>query len=138
MNNKTTVLIVDDNDDNLEVIELHFELLGYRVVSCTNHEECFEQLKNHEFSAIVLDVRMQEKNGFEICREIRVENPDIPIIFFTADATQPSREMGKLVGADAYLLKPEDFENVVPTVAKLIEETRSNEVSESETTSKGF
>jgi DNA-binding response OmpR family regulator len=119
------ILCVDDNKDSLELLKIFFEQADYQVVTCTNHQECFEHIGNNDFSAIILDCWLAEKDGFEICREIRAANASIPIIFYTADATAKSREMGLTSGANAYLVKPDDMGNLVPTVTQFLAQTHS-------------
>lgn len=115
------VLCVDDNEEHLEILKLFFEINGFETEICSTHQECFEYLQKQDFSAIILDGWMAEKDGFEICRLIRTINVSIPIIFYTADATAQSRKNGLESGANAYLIKPDDIDKVVSTVADLIE-----------------
>jgi DNA-binding response OmpR family regulator len=118
-----SVLCLDDNDDSLELLKIFFEFEDCKVVTCTTYEECFNHIKTNNFSAIVLDGWLVDKDGFEICSEIRADDEKIPIVFFSADDTESSREKGLEAGADAYLIKPDDLDNVVPTVMQLIEES---------------
>ncbi len=116
-----TVLCVEDNEDNGEMLEVFFEQAGFEVTTCATGEECLEHLKGREFSAIVLDYHLPAKDGLEICREIRRANKFVPIIFFTADARQQIRQDALAAGADAFLIKPDDLLDVVAVVAGLIE-----------------
>ena len=116
------VLCVDDNEDSRELLKIFFELENYQVVTCATHQECSEQVKNNEFSAIVLDSWIPGLSGVDICRQIRAVNTTIPIIFYSADALAKSREKGLQAGANAYLVKPDDLNKVVSTVTELIEE----------------
>jgi CheY-like chemotaxis protein len=121
MKEQKTVLCVDDNDDNLELLKILFELADYQVTACSTGEECLEQVKKGEYSAIVLDYRLPDKDGLEICREIRELVPGTPIVFYTADVRNSSRQAAFSAGADAYLLKPDDLNNIISTVNDLTE-----------------
>lgn len=114
------VLYVDDNDDHLELTKTLFEIEGYTVTGCNTHQQCFDHIEATEFAAIILDNWLAEKTGFEICAEIRKIRPEVPIIFFSADAAEKSRQYGLKVGANAYLIKPNDLEKLTPTVIGLI------------------
>ena len=114
------ILCVDDNEDNLELLKIFFEQADYRVKTCSKVEDCLEEIENNEFSAIVMDYRMAGENTLPICREIKETNPHLPFVYFTGDVTEISRQAGLAAGADAYLIKPDDLERVVPTVSQLI------------------
>lgn len=124
MEQNKTVLYVDDNDDHLELAKLLFEMESYEFIGCRTHLECFDHIKTTEFAAIILDSWLSEKNGFEICAEIRELKPDVPIIFFSADVTVKSRQRGLKAGANAYLIKPDDLEKLTSIVTTLISEYR--------------
>lgn len=121
MNNERSVLIVDDNFDTLELLEIFFGQENYQVTVCSSYEQCFRHFEKTRYSAVVLDMRMEEMNGAQICRKIRDCNKTISIVFFSADATQSSREAGLSAGADAYLIKPTNLDTVVSVVTALIE-----------------
>lgn len=115
------ILCVDDNEDNIEILKLFFTQEGYQVTTSTSAEECLERLQNEEFSAIVLDYHLPNKDGIVVFNEIRSLNLQIPVVFYTADAREKSRQRALEAGVEAYLVKPKDIENVVPIVSNLIE-----------------
>jgi DNA-binding response OmpR family regulator len=121
MHKPKSVLCVEDNLDNGEILEVFFNEAHFEVTTCGTGEDCLERLKTSEFSAIILDYHLPEKDGLEICREIRAANKDVPIVFFTADARQMIRSDALEAGADAFLVKPDDLMDVVAIVAGLIE-----------------
>ena len=127
MNNERSVLIVDDDFDTLELLEIFFGQENYQVTTCSTDEECFRHFEKTRFSAVVLDMRMDDMDGTQICRKIRDSNKTIAIVFFSADATQSSREAGLKAGADAYLMKPTNLDTVVSVVTALIEKQDQNE-----------
>ncbi|HEY8562238.1 MAG TPA: response regulator [Pyrinomonadaceae bacterium] len=115
-----TVLLVEDNEDNSEMLEILFAQDGFEVTICTSGEDCLRRRESSEFSAIVLDYHLPEKDGLEICREIRAVDEKAPIVFFTADARETIRREALDAGADAFLLKPDDLPDIVAIVAELI------------------
>jgi DNA-binding response OmpR family regulator len=103
------VLCVDDNEDNAELINIYLEFGGFEVIVCSTAEECLQQLKKREFAAIILDYRLGESNGLKVCAEIKRTYPTTPIIFFSGDARNTTRNLAIKAGADTYLVKPEDW-----------------------------
>lgn len=98
-----------------------FQLEGYKVASCDNLEECLSQARQNNFEAIILDNRFGKVSSLEACREIRGFNRNIPIIFYSGEARASEIEKALMAGADAYLVKPNDFERLTETVINLIE-----------------
>ena len=126
MQNTKTVLCVEDNYDNGEMLEVLFELEDFHVMTCTTGEECFTLLEKNQYSAIILDYHLPVSDGIEICSEIKKRGVDAPIIFFTADARETIRQAALDAGADAFLIKPDDLDKLVPAVIALIEAENKN------------
>lgn len=117
-----TILCVDDDRDNCELVETVFKLADYKVVTCGTAEDGIDRARKEKFGAIILDNRLSDSTGAEICRAIRSFDHAVPIVFFSGEARES--EIGKAFasGANAYLVKPNDFEKLTLTVIKLIEE----------------
>ena len=118
-----SIFICEDDADSSELMRFVFEMEGYTVVVCDNLEECLRQAQQRIFQAIVLDNRLGELSSVEICRKIRDIHPSLPIIFYSGEARQPEIEKALTAGADAYLIKPLDFEKLTQTVTELIGRT---------------
>jgi CheY-like chemotaxis protein len=116
-----TLLCVDDDVDNCDMVQFMFETNGYKVVSCYVPEEAITFAPYENFDAIILDYLMPGLNGMEICRAIRSFDETIPIIFFTAVAQKHHRTAMLDAGATACLIKPNDLEILTETVSRLIE-----------------
>jgi signal transduction histidine kinase len=103
------VLIVDDDATNLKVLKGYLSLDGYDVALAESGPEALERLAQGDVDLVVLDVRMPEMDGFEVCRRIR-QNPNnarLPVVFLTADQADESREFtGLEAGGDEFLHKP--------------------------------
>ncbi|MDO0824704.1 response regulator transcription factor [Desulfosporosinus nitroreducens] len=99
------ILIADDNDDILEILHRYVTKEGFSPIIAHNGEEALK--KFYEFAPVLLllDVMMPEKDGFEVCKEIR-SNSNVPIILITAKGDDGDRIMGLDIGADDYIVKP--------------------------------
>jgi two-component system NtrC family sensor kinase len=106
---KKCVLVVDDDPMNLKVMKGFLTLDGYDAVVAESGSEALERLTGGDVDLVVLDVRMPEMDGYEVCRRIRAKaaHARMPIIFLTADQADEKRELlGLDAGGDEYLHKP--------------------------------
>jgi DNA-binding response OmpR family regulator len=113
------VLCIEDDEDSRNLLAYILENEGFRVESCASSEKGLKLAKESKFSAIVLDHRLAEISGVEICRQIRIYDKQTPIIFYTASAFAKDREEGLAAGANDYLVKPTDFERITKTIKDL-------------------
>ncbi len=104
MNNR--ILAVDDDKDILKVLKANLELHGYDVYTAENWTEGRESLSVYMPDLIILDVMLPDGDGTEICRDVRKEMPDIPIIMLTAKDKVSDKVFGLESGADDYVVKP--------------------------------
>lgn len=118
-----TILCVEDDKDCYELLELIFKNEGYKVVSCSTSTEGLQMAEQNSFSAIILDNRLADISGVEICRQIRTYDKQTPILFYSGSAYPKDKKEGFEAGANDYLVKPNDFDNLVPTTVKLIKES---------------
>lgn len=119
---KRSVLCVDDNEDNLELLEIIFEDKGFEVKTCNSLHDCLPLIRENDLSAVVLDNRFSGETSLTVCREIRSLKPNVPIVFYSAEARAAEIEKALAAGADAYLTKPEGFNELTETVIRLIDE----------------
>ena len=118
---KRTVFVCDDNSDSCELIKFVFQVEGYKVVSCDNLEDCLSGARQNDFDAIILDNRFGQVSSLDACRKIRSFNQSVPIIFYSGEARASEIDKALKGGANAYLVKPNDFERLTGTVIGLIE-----------------
>lgn len=121
---KKTIFVCDDNPDATELIRFAFKLNGYEVISCDNLEDCLSGARRNNFEAIILDNRFGHVSSLEVSRQIRNFNPEIPIIFYSAEARTSEIEKALASGANAYLVKPMGFDKLTETVIGCIDKTR--------------
>lgn len=117
-----TVLVVEDGLTDMEVISRYLEQAGYFVISAKNSEEAQEKLNFNKPDLIFLDVILPGKSGFEMCRELK-SNPStskIPVVFCSTKNTDVDKIWGTMLGADAYLSKPINQNELVDTLKQLV------------------
>ncbi|MBE9200608.1 MULTISPECIES: response regulator [unclassified Nodularia (in: cyanobacteria)] len=117
-----TVLVVEDGLTDMEILSRYLQQAGYYVISATSSEEVQERIDSTKPDLIFLDVILPGKSGFEICRELK-NNPDtskIPIVFCSTKNSDVDKMWGNMLGAEAYLAKPINQEELVVTLKKLL------------------
>ncbi len=101
-----SVLIIEDDSTLLRGLQDNFELRGYRVQTATDGETGLEAALSGEPDLVILDIMLPKLNGFEICRQIRESELDMPIIMLTAKGQEEDIVRGLNLGADDYMTKP--------------------------------
>lgn len=114
------ILLVEDEESLLEAVKLNLELEDYEVVAIDNGDEVLSTFRKERFDLIILDVMLPGVDGFTICEKIRLENEQVPIIFLTAKDTSTDRIKGLKIGADDYLTKPFNLEELLLRVKVLL------------------
>lgn len=103
----TRILIVDDEPDTVGLIEITLKPAGYLLDRAFSGHEAIQKIKDQAYDLILLDVMMPELTGFDVVRLLHEqEKPVPPIIFLTAKSTAEDVELGNVLGASAYLVKP--------------------------------
>lgn len=110
---KKRVFIAEDETNILETIVLNLELEGYEVGFEKNGRLALHKLKNETFDLIILDVMMPELDGFTICENIRTLGINTPVLFLTAKNDTSDRVKGLKLGANDYLGKPFNLEELL-------------------------
>ena len=122
MNTAKTVLLVEDNEDNLIVYRTILDHVGYRVIEARDGEEGVARAKSDQPDLILMDVSLPKMDGWEATRRIKADEGTrrIPIIAVTAHALDDDREKATQVGCDGYLAKPVAPRRVVEEVERFI------------------
>jgi DNA-binding response OmpR family regulator len=114
------ILLVEDDEDTRLVYTTIFNLEGMDVTGVSTKAAGLYYAQSEEFDLIVLDVRLPDGDGVELCREIREFNDLTPILFVSAAAYEKDILLGLEAGAQAYLTKPTDTDKLVETVRGLL------------------
>ena len=114
-NEKVKILLVDDNEDNLVSLEAALEVLGEQLILARSGRQALRELLEHDFAAILLDVKMPEMDGFETAELIRSRkrSQQTPILFLTGYRNEEQLFRGYDLGAVDFLFKP-----IVPEVLR--------------------
>lgn len=118
---KKRILIVDDEPDTLELMETILEHEGYEIIKALNGMEALD-LINENTDLVLLDVRMPELNGIEVCKQMKSDpgRKHIPIVIFSAKTLDHHIEEGLKAGADEYITKPFSSTHLLKTLKKYL------------------
>ena len=130
MAGKASILLADDEENLHEALKLNLELEGYTVTSAYNGSEALKAIANEYIDLIILDVMMPEVDGISIAETVRVNNNEVPILMLSAKNTGADRVLGLKKGADDYLTKPFNLEELLIRIEKLIEKNKKLQVKE--------
>lgn len=125
-NSQKRILIIDDDDEIRELLEFDVRSSGYFVDTASNGLEGLNKALNNTYDLILLDVMMPKMNGFDVCKNIRSAKLAIPILMLTAKGTIEDKTTGFDCGADDYLVKPFDVQEVLLRIRVLL---RRNDVA---------
>jgi len=115
------LLLVEDEQHLADGLKLNFELEGYAVAIAATAREAHRQLKLPDaFDAVILDVMLPDSDGFTICREMRARGDFRPVLMLTARSNAHDRVTGLEAGADDYLPKPFELEELLARVRSLL------------------
>lgn len=117
---KTSVLLCEDDPNFGAVLKDYLSMNGYEVTLATDGEKGVDIFRTENFGLCVLDVMMPKKDGFTAATEIRRMNPDIPIIFLTAKTQHQDKIEGFKTGADDYITKPFNSEELLYRIAAVL------------------
>ncbi len=128
---KATILLVEDEENLHEALKLNLEMEGYEVVSAFTGNEALAKISHEYFDLIVLDVMLPEVDGISITETVRVNNNEVPILMLSAKNSGADRVLGLKKGADDYLTKPFNLEELLLRVDKLLDKSKKMQVKES-------
>lgn len=120
---KFSILLVEDEENLQEALKLNLELEDYEVTSVYDGAEALKAVQQEHFDLMILDVMLPELDGISVCENIRLQNNDIPILMLSAKNSSADRVLGLKKGADDYLTKPFNLEELLLRVSKLLEKS---------------
>ena len=118
------VLIVDDEQDIVESLKFVLETEDFECYTAFNGEDGLKSAKEIMPDLIILDIMMPKMNGYKISRLLKFDSKykDIPIIMLTARSQEEDKLIGEETGADEYITKPFELDNVVKTVKEYLKD----------------
>lgn len=120
---KTKILLAEDDIDLGNVLSQYLELQGYDVILARDGNEALQQINNDKFDLCVLDVMMPHKDGFELAEYIAHKSPETPFIFLTAKGLKDDKIKGLKLGADDYICKPFEVDELVLRIQNILKRT---------------
>ncbi|CAL2075800.1 response regulator transcription factor [Tenacibaculum sp. 190524A05c] len=125
---KYHILLAEDDPDFGNLLQQYLQMSGYRVTWVKDGEEALKVFTQNSFDICVLDVMMPKKDGFTLAEDIINENPEIPFVFLTARKLKEDKLKGLKLGADDYIVKPFDADELVLRLKNIIKRS-SNTVT---------
>jgi two-component system alkaline phosphatase synthesis response regulator PhoP len=122
--NKTSILLVEDEENLHEALKLNLELEGYEVTSAMDGAAALKAVQAEYFDLIILDVMLPEMDGISVTETVRISNNEVPILILSAKNSSADRVLGLKKGADDYLTKPFNLEELLLRVHKLINKNK--------------
>ena len=126
MDKDETILVVDDNHDNVEILQTFLESRGYRVAAATDGKSALAKLEEVHPALVLLDVMMPGMDGWQVCRTIK-NHPDfasVRVVMVTAKGGFEDKFEGMRSGADDYVVKPVDLNELAEKVRRNLEAGR--------------
>jgi DNA-binding response OmpR family regulator len=118
---KCRILYVDDHEDTSFMLTHLLGQSDYEVVAALSMSGALGLIKEEKFDLYVLDKRLPDGSGLELCRRLNEATPGVPVIFYSGDAYEMHRQQGLAAGADAYVIKP-DIEGLINKVQEILSE----------------
>ena len=115
------VLIIDDEEELVSALVERLEFRGFNADGATNAEDALKLVKEKEFDAVVLDVKMPGMDGLDIMKKIKHTKPNLQVILISGHGSASLGEEGIREGAFDYLMKPVDIENLVVKINEAIQ-----------------
>ncbi|MBU0630918.1 MAG: response regulator [Candidatus Margulisbacteria bacterium] len=125
---KMKALVVDDEPDVRSLIEVLLASSGYSVITASDGQQALEKARVEHPDIILLDVMLPKLDGYKVARMLKFDEnfKHIPIIMLTAKVTDRDKEMGIETGADIYLTKPFEAENLLAAMERALQKYQKN------------
>lgn len=121
---KNRILVIEDDKDIRRTIQLQLEMEGYNVITASDGYEGIYKARSENVALVILDLKLPGLPGEEICKELRKDatKETVPIIMVTAKDTDVDAVIGKVIGADYYIRKPFDMDNLLTKIRSVLKE----------------
>ena len=115
-----TILIVEDEKNIVDILRFNLQREGYRTVEAYDGADGLEKARKENPDLILLDVMLPKMIGFDVCRTLREEGNNVPVIILTAREEEADKVLGLELGADDYMIKPFDSKELVARVKAVL------------------
>lgn len=119
-----SILLVEDEENLQEALKLNLEMEGYEVSSAFDGPSALKALQNEYFDLVILDVMLPEIDGITVLETLRLQHAALPVLILSAKSSSADKVLGLKKGADDYLTKPFNLEELLLRVQKLIEKNK--------------
>ncbi len=122
------IFIVEDELDFLSTLRERLEFEGFVVITAVDGEEALKKIPEEKPDLILLDIMLPEMNGYQVCRELK-SNPEtetIPVVVVTAKSQESDKFWAKETGADDYVTKPFEMEELLQIIRDNLQEDKKN------------
>ena len=123
------LLVAEDEKDMNRLITRALEKEGYGVDSCFDGEEAMDYLESAEYDGVILDIMMPKMDEHQVLKKLRARGSDLPVLFLTARDSIADRVAGLDLGADDYLIKPFDFDELLARVRAMMRKRSGHKTS---------
>jgi two-component system, OmpR family, alkaline phosphatase synthesis response regulator PhoP len=124
MSSKGNILLLEDEESLHEAIKLNLQLENYEVTGCYNGFDALDQIKQQYFDLLIIDLMLPEIDGLQVIETIRLTNTQTPILIISAKDSSAERITGLKKGADDYLPKPFELEELILRTQKLVSKSQ--------------
>ncbi|MEO9806214.1 MAG: response regulator transcription factor [Reichenbachiella sp.] len=121
------ILVVDDEPAMREGLADNLQFEGYEADLAENGKMALQNLKEKKYDLVILDVMMPEMSGFDVCKALRREGNDVPVILLTAKGEEIDRVLGLELGADDYITKPFSLRELLARVKAILRRSQSSD-----------
>ena len=123
MDNRKTILIVEDEKNIVDIVKFNLMREGYRTIEAYDGEDGLNKARSENPDLILLDVMLPKMIGFDVCRTLRSEGNNVPVIILTAREEETDKVFGLEIGADDYITKPFSMRELMARVGANIRRT---------------
>ena len=123
------ILIIEDDPDLARLITLHLDDLGFTAEVCRDGNRGLERARSRKFLLIILDLGLPGLDGLEVCKLLRRQGSQTPILMLTARSSEIDRVLGLELGADDYLTKPFSIKELLARVKAILRRTRGGDAA---------
>jgi len=121
------ILVIDDEQSMCDLLEEGLSRQGYEVKTVTSPTPALEQIRDHDFDAVITDVKLGEHDGIALCEQLLQQRPDVPVIVMTAFGSMESAVAAIRAGAYDFISKPIQFEQLRMSVQRAVEHRQLRE-----------